>query len=285
MIRAYYYLAKPGIIYGNAITTIAGFLLASKNSFDAWLFISTLLGISLVMASACVMNNIFDRDMDVYMDRTKDRALVTKAIPIKFAFAYGLILGLLGFKILYLLTNPIATIVAAIGFVVYVGLYTPLKRRTVHATLIGSISGAVPPVVGYCAVSGRVDLGAILLFLILAIWQMPHFYSIAIFRLNDYKSASIPVLPAKKSIYTTKIHIIFYIILYIIAAGLLTVAGFTGYIYLGIMAFAGLSWLWLALGGFRKGVIDALWARKMFRFSLIVLLIFSITVSLSARLA
>jgi protoheme IX farnesyltransferase len=281
LIRSYYYLAKPGIIYGNVITTVAGFLLASLNGFDIWLFVATILGISFVMGSACVFNNIADRDIDIYMERTQNRALVTKKIPVRNALAYGIILGLIGFKVLFFFTTPIATMVAAVGFVVYVGLYTPLKKKTVHATLVGSISGAVPPVVGYTAVAGKLDTGAWILFAILTLWQMPHFYSIAIFRLNDYKKAMIPVLPAKKSIYATKIYIIVYIILYIIAAGLLTVAGYTGYIYLGVMAVTGLTWLWLALGGFRKGIKDEVWARKLFRFSLIVLLIFSVTVSIS----
>jgi protoheme IX farnesyltransferase len=281
LIRSYYYLAKPGIIYGNVITTVAGFLLASQNGFDTWLFVASIIGISFVMGSACVFNNIADRDIDIYMERTQNRALVTKKIPVRNALAYGIILGLIGFKVLFFFTTPIATMVAAVGFVVYVGLYTPLKKKTVHATLVGSISGAVPPVVGYTAVTGKLDTGAWILFAILTLWQMPHFYSIAIFRLNDYKKAMIPVLPAKKSIYATKIYIIVYIILYIIAAGLLTVAGYTGYIYLGVMAVTGLAWLWFALGGFRKGIVNEVWARKLFRFSLIVLLIFSLTVSIS----
>lgn len=279
MIRAYYNLAKPGIIYGNIITTLAGFFLASGAHVNLVLLIATVAGISLVMASGCVVNNFIDRNIDRQMSRTQNRALVTGAISVKNALIYSAILGLLGFFILYFHTNTLTTIVAAIGWVVYVAIYSPLKHRTVHATLLGSIAGAVPPVVGYCAVTNHFDTASLLLFAVLVVWQMPHFYSIALFRLNEYMNAQVPVLPVKVGVRATKVYILVYILIFIAASSLL--AAYAGWIYLGVVELFALIWLVLAWRGFR--VIDTkLWARSMFKFSLIVLLVFSLMVSIGS---
>jgi protoheme IX farnesyltransferase len=230
----------------------------------------TLIGLSFVIASACVFNNYIDRGIDEKMARTKNRALVRKLISPRSAIIYGTILGLIGTLILFLYTNPLATFLALTGFFFYVVVYGIWKRRSVYGTLVGSISGAVPPVVGYCAVSNNFDIGAIIFFIILVLWQMPHFYAIAIYRRNDYAEASIPVLPVKKGIYTTKMHMLLYIAAFIVASIALTIFGLTGYVYLVVMSLLGLKWLLLCTEGFRAED-DDLWARKMFKFSLIVI--------------
>lgn len=282
MIKSYYYLAKPGIIYGNLITAAAGFFLASKSHVNFGFLLATLAGIALVMASGCVFNNYMDRDIDSRMERTKNRALVNGSISGRNAIIYGIILGALGFLALYFYTNLLTVLVALGGFIFYVFIYTPLKRRTVHGTVLGSISGAVPPVVGYCAVTNHFDLGAVLLFVILVLWQMPHFYSIAIYRLDDYAAAGIPALPVKKGIPTTKIYMLCYIMAFILATALLTTFEYTGYAYLAIVVLVGLYWLRMCIQGFQAGNEDKLWARKMFKFSLNVLLVFSMLISIDA---
>src|SRR3989442_676200 len=147
--RNYYQLTKPGLVYGNAVAVIAGFALASRGNFNFTLFLETLIGISLVMASGCVFNNYIDRDIDAVMERTKDRALVIGAVSGRGTLVYGTLLGALGFLALALWTNLLTVIVALTGFFFYVVLYTILsKRRSVYGTVIGSVSGAVPPVVG-----------------------------------------------------------------------------------------------------------------------------------------
>ena len=117
-------------------------------------------------------------------------------------------LGLLGNFILFLYTNLLTVVVADIGFFVYVVLYSFWKCHTIYGTAIGSIAGAIPPVVGYCAVSNHFDIGALILFIMLVLWQMPHFFSIAMYHFNDYKAAEIPVLPVKKGALRTKIHMV-----------------------------------------------------------------------------
>ncbi len=281
MIKSYYYLTKPGIIYGNSLSVIAGFFLASGRVFNPIIFLATLFGLGFVMASACVFNNYIDREIDEKMERTKKRALVTKKIPVKNALIFGTILGLLGFGLLYLFTNLLTTFIAFIGFFFYVIVYTFSKRVTVYGTLIGSISGATPPVVGYVAVTNHIDTAALLLFLILVVWQMPHFYAIAIFRIKDYASAAIPVLPIVKGVKHTKIQMMLYILALIIIAPFLTFFDYTGYAYMVVVVALGLAWLGMGISGF-KTQDNVLWAKKMFRFSLIVLLVFCFMISVNS---
>ncbi len=281
MIKRYFSLTKPGIIGGNAVTAAAGFFLASRGDFDAWLFIAMLAGLSLVIAAACVFNNYFDREIDKKMTRTKDRALAAGSVSPRGALVFATILLILGLVALYYHTNRLALFVAIIGFLVYVFLYTPLKRRTVYGTLIGSIAGATPPVVGYTAVTGNFDGAAVLLFAILALWQMPHFYSIAIYRLNDYADASIPVLPVARGVHHAKKHILFYVVAFTAAALLLWLFGYVGYAYLVAVLVLGGLWLFYVKKGF-EAEDNTRWARKMFTFSLVVLTLLSILMAVDA---
>ncbi len=279
MMKTYYMLTKPGIILGNVITTAAGFALASKGHIDYWLFVVTMLGLSFVIASAGVFNNYIDRAMDAKMERTKERALVKGLISSQHALLFATALGLLGMSILILYTNLLAAFVALFGFFVYLVLYAFWKYRSFYGTIVGSLAGAVPPVVGYCAVSHHFDTGAFLLFMLLVLWQMPHFFAIAVYRLDDYTAASIPVLPLQKGMYTTKVHMVLYIIAFTGTALLLTVMGYTGAIYFIVAALLGLAWLGFCLNGF-KIKNDTLWARQMFRISLVVIMALCLTMTL-----
>lgn len=283
MFKTYYQLTKPGIIYGNALTAIGGFLFASKGHVNFWLLVSTLVGISLVIASACVINNYIDRDIDRIMTRTKKRALVIGMVIGRNALIYATVLGLLGFGILSIYTNKLTVIIGLVGYIDYIVLYGWAKRNSIYGTIVGSISGAMPIVAGYCAAVNRFDAGAMILFVILALWQMPHFYAIAMFRYDDYKNAKIPVWPVIKGMHTTKIQILLYIIAFLIAINLLTVRGYTGFTFLLIMSGLSLAWLYKGLTGF-KASDDKKWARKMFFLSLIVILALSIMLCLDSLL-
>ncbi len=275
MFRHYLLLTKPGIIFGNLITLIGGFLLASKGNFDLALFVATAISVSLIVASGCVFNNYIDRDIDVKMERTKNRALVTGVISHQNALIYASVLGILGITLLYTMTNLLATLLVVLGFVVYVGFYSLyLKRHSVYGTLVGSLSGAMPPVIGYCAVSNQFDLGALILLVIFSIWQMPHSFAIAIYRYQDYAAASIPVLPVKEGIPTAKKHIVGWVIAYTVATLSLTIAGYTGYVYFIAALIMGLYWLYLAIKGFKTSD-DQVWAKKLFLVSVIIITILS----------
>ena len=280
MLKAYYRLTKPGIIYGNAITVVAGFLLASKGHVDVALLLATLVGVSLVIASGCVFNNYIDRGIDSKMTRTKKRALVTGDISGQNALIYATLLGLVGFVLLGVFVNTLTVLLGIFALLVYVILYGISKRASVHGTLVGSVAGAMPIVAGYAAVTNSLDTGAWLLFLVLAVWQMPHFYAIATYRKKDYASAGLPVLTVKLGNRPAKVQIVTYIVMFLLAVTLLTLYGYTGVAYLVVTLLAGLAWLRLALLGF-SAKDDNKWARKLFGFSLLVLLIFSFMISIN----
>lgn len=280
-LTTYYRLTKPGIIRGNAITAGAGFLLAAHGHINMVQFAAMLIGLSLVIASACVFNNFIDRDIDKLMTRTQARALVVGELSAAQALLFGATLGLVGTAILIIGTNLLATGIAVFGWVAYVIVYGYYKRQSVHGTIVGSMSGAVPPVVGYCAVTGKLDAAAVILFLILVLWQMPHFYAIAMYRLDDYRTAKIPVLPAVRGIAVTKLSMLAYIVGFIAAASLLTLFGYTGIIYLTTVSAAGLAWLALGYRGLGNGY-DTRWAKQMFGWSLVVILVFSTALSLDS---
>ena len=285
-IKEYYRLAKPGIVYGNIFTTIAAFLFATHGHYSVALIlpaVGTFMGLSLVIASASVFNNYFDRFIDAKMERTQKRALVTGSISIKNALAYGAILGIVGFALLLWLVNVLSACVALVGFVSYVFVYTFAKRKTSWGALIGTVPGAVPIVVGYTAVINHLDLPALILFLVLVFWQMPHFYAIALRRQNEYAKAGIPVFPSIHGIRKTKVHILFYIFAYVLTTFSLWLLGFAGYSYLISILVFGFLWLWRARTGFesQNTETDAVWAKKLFLFSLIVLVTFSLTIAVA----
>jgi len=266
--KTYCSLAKPRIILGNVITAAGGFALASKGYFNFPLFLVTLLGLSLVVASACVFNNYIDRESDKKMVRTQYRVLAQGLIPLRKAMIFALFLVAFG-TLLLSFTNLLTVACALLGFLVYVTLYTFSKYHSIHATLIGSIAGAMPPVVGYCAVSNCLDTAAFIFFIMMILWQMPHFYAIAIYRLDDYAQASIPVLPIKKGMFATKVQMLLYAFAFLVSSLMLTVFHYTGFAYLIVATLLGLYWLWLCITGF-KCANDQLWARKVFIFSLVV---------------
>ncbi|MBT0721562.1 protoheme IX farnesyltransferase [Tatumella sp. TA1] len=280
MIKQYLQVTKPGIIFGNLISVIGGFLLASKGSIDFRLFFVSLIGVSLVVASGCVYNNVIDRDIDHKMERTKNRVLVKGLISTKVSLAYATLLGIAGFAVLYFGANPLAMWLAVMGFVVYVGVYSLyMKRNSVYGTLIGSLSGAAPPVIGYCAVTGSFDAGALILLAIFSLWQMPHSYAIAIFRFKDYQAANIPVLPVVKGISVAKNHITLYIIAFMVATLMLSLGGYAGYKYLVVAAAVSLWWLGMALSGYKSENDDRVWARKLFVFSIVAITALSVMMS------
>lgn len=269
--KLYLDLAKPGIIMGNAITCAGGFFLASKGSLEILCFISTLIGLSSIVASGCVSNNYIDRDHDQKMTRTKDRALAKREISPKAALIYAGFLLLLGSLVLGILVNILSLLTALFGLIVYLIFYSFSKYKTVYATLIGSIAGAIPPVVGYCGISNQIDLGAVLIFLIIALWQMPHFYAIALFRFKEYAAASIPVFPVVRGVEKTKNHILFYILLFIGASLMLPLLKYTGHAYTIVAFLLGTAWIVFCLQGFKSENSEK-WAKKMFLFSLVVVL-------------
>jgi protoheme IX farnesyltransferase len=278
LVKEYYRLVKPGIIYGNLITVIAGFVLGSKYKIDYSYLVIVLLAISLVIASGCVFNNLFDQDIDKLMKRTQNRELVLGKIKSLHAFIYALVLGILGFVVLINVTNYLTVLVAFVGIFVYVVLYTfYFKRNSVHGTLIGSISGAVPILVGYTASSQQFGLGGLLLLLILSFWQMPHSYAINIRLINDYKNAKINVMPVLYGIKATKIVMIVYAFLFLLSVLSLYYFGFVGKIYLYMMLIFSIIWLLICIYMLFSNN-DKKNATYVFMYSIFIIILFSLLV-------
>ncbi|WP_287876618.1 heme o synthase [Aquitalea sp.] len=283
-LKRYLQVTKPGIIFGNLISTVGGFLLATQGRLDWTLLLATVVGLSLVVASGCAINNCIDRDIDARMARTQKRVLVTGDMSPKAALAHGFVLGVAGFATLAIWTNILALCCALFGFLIYVGVYSLyMKRKSVYGTLVGSLSGAVPPVAGYCAASGRFDSGAAILLLMFCLWQMPHSYAIAIFRFKDYEAAKIPVLPVVKGISEAKQQIVLYILAFTVATLLLVFYGYAGYGYLAVACATSLWWLKMALSGYKESTDDRVWARQVFFFSIITVTALSVMMAVDGQ--
>lgn len=283
VIRRYILVTKPGIIFGNLVSVAGGFFLASRSQIETALLVETLLGVSLVIASACVFNNCFDRNMDRKMVRTRNRVLAQGLMSPKVAVLYASLLGSVGTVLLWATTNMLCVAIVLAGLTLYAGVYSLyLKRKSVYATLIGSLAGAAPPLVGYCAVTNRFDTGALIVLSIFSLWQIPHSYAIAIYRYKDYAAAFIPVLPVAQGIPVTKIHIVGYIMAFMTATLLLTLGGYTGYSYLAVTILMGSFWLRMAWTGFKTSN-DQIWARKLFIFSILTIIVLNIMMSIDVK--
>lgn len=282
--RSFLQLIKPGITISNSMTAAGGALLASSQfGFELAQFIGTVVGIAFIIASACVANNMLDRDIDARMKRTKTREIAAGKISLSVAAAYSMSLGIVGLGLLYIVANWQAVLLGIIAYVWYVGVYGWAKRTTSLSTIIGGVCGALPPMAGYVAVSGVVDATAWMLFALLMVWQLPHFYAIAMFRANDYRMANLPVWSVKYGMDSTKRQIYFWIIVFFALAPLLSVTGVTGWVYFVVMLATGSYWIWQAGRNFDVED-DSKWAHRQFGVSLLVLLVMSMAFALGGYL-
>lgn len=271
--RDFINITKPGIVRSSFMSAFAGYWLASQWDFQLGKMILTLLGIVLILASSCVFNNYFDRELDLKMERTRERALPTGKLKPTVVLWYAIILGILGLTILFTFSGMLAGVFGIVGMLAYVVVYTLwLKRTSTWSTSIGGISGAIPPLIGYVAVTGKVDMGAVLLFALLFLWQPPHFWALGIRRVEEYRAAGYPLLPVVKGIPRTKIQMIPYIICLIPLPILMYSYGYAGIYYMIISLGLSLVWLYLSFTGFKAKDTDA-WAKMMFFFSINYLMI------------
>lgn len=283
--KAYYELTKPGVTYGNAISAVAGFLFASHGVIDWAMLFWITIGTTLVIGSACALNNYLDQDIDAKMERTEKRAKLIETVGPHSALAFAILIGLIGFALLAAFTNWWVVLVEVIGYVDYVVLYGMWsKRKSVHGTLVGSVSGAAPILAGYAGAAGGIDLGGWLVFAIIFVWQMPEFYSISIYRRKEYAAAGLPVSGVVRGVERTARQIFVYTFLFLVFSVALWSFNYaTSTTYIAAMAAAGLYWLWLGWQGLAAKDSSA-WARRMFKFSLTALLLFCGLISADAWL-
>lgn len=225
-------------------------------------------GTTLVVCSANSLNNYIERDSDKRMERTRTRALPAGRMHPYVALAYGTLLLACALPWMAMATTALATGLAALAWVIYVFVYTPLKRRSWLSVMAGGLAGAMPPLIGWTAVSGTIEPGGLALFLILFMWQLPHTFAIGIFRKSEYAAAGLKILPLERSEATTRNHIMFWTV-GLVASTLWAVhLGLGGLLTLAGAVILGGVFLWKAWLGLRNDG-DAVWARDFFLYSLV----------------
>jgi len=282
MWRAYYQTLKPERTYANVMTTAAGFLLACRWHVQWGLLLATIIGTTLVVLSACAANNCTDRGIDARMPRTRKRALVTGVLPVRNVALISVIFGLLGFAILAAWTNAWVVMLGVVAYIDYVVLYAWSKRHSVYSTLIGTISGAAPLVAGYVAVTDSFDATAWLLGLLMILWQMSHFYAIGIFRHDDYKAAKLPIWPVRYGVINTKRWIMAYTIGFLLLTVALPFTSTVGWLAGGVLIVSSVWWLCMGFKGYRLEANK--WARGMFGYSLVIIMVLAAALSVSPLL-
>lgn len=262
-------LTKPGIIRMCLLMTAGGLWLAPQ-SVSGWTWFAALVGSALAVGSANAFNMVWEREGDLLMRRTRNRPVATGRLSVAAASGFAGLLGVLAMLVLGLGTNLLTAGLALFALVSYTLVYTPLKRVTPLALVIGAVPGAVPPLLGWTAATGSLDMPGIVLFGIVMVWQMPHFLAIAMFRKQDYADAGIRVVPVVRGETIAKVQAIAWAALLIPMSMALTPMGVTGNLYMVVALLLGLVFLiWTILGLSRTNTIK--WARQVFVLSLVYL--------------
>jgi len=266
-IADYVSLAKPRITALVAFTTASGLWLAPIRPRLSIVFL-TLLGTVLAVASANVLNMYLERDTDALMSRTKHRPLPARRMDPQLALWFGLLLGAVSLPLLSLAVGPRPGLLAAIALVSYVLLYTPMKRRSSAALLVGAVAGAMPPLIGWTAATGTLDLPGVLLFAVIFLWQVPHFLAITLFRREDYARAGLLVLPNEPDgERKARRNIVCYTVALVSVSLLFVPLGVARNLYFATAFFAGALFVAHGLNGLRPAT-GPRWARKEFALSL-----------------
>lgn len=263
-------LTKPGITGLVLVTTAVGFYLASTGPPDAVLALHALWGTGLLAAGTNALNQFAERDIDAGMRRTRTRPLPAGRLRPGTALAYSVGISAMGAVHLAVFVNPLTALLGVAALVIYIFVYTPLKRVTPLCTVVGAVPGAIPPMMGWTAVRGELDLAALVLFGIVFLWQMPHFYAIAWLYRQDYARAGFPMLPVVDGgDQRTARQILIYTVALLVVSLLTSVLGLTGAIYFVGALSLGLAFLALGVGLARNRT--GLGARRLFFGSIIYL--------------
>jgi protoheme IX farnesyltransferase len=276
-------LIKPRITAMVLVTMLGGIWLASRVSpkdISSSVLAVAVIGTGLVVAGANTLNMYIERSTDKLMARTKNRPLPSGRMAPPVALWFGIALSAVSVPLLTFGVNAATGLLAALALTSYVLLYTPLKRRTTLSLLIGAVPGAIPPLLGWTAVTGRIAWPGVLLFGVLFLWQIPHFLAIAIFRREDYRRAGLKILPVERGDRVTRHHIIGYLAALVLVTLLLVPVGVGGPLYLGAAISLGAMFFGFGVWGLRPSS-GARWARGLFITSIVylVLLLLALMVS------
>ena len=279
--RGYVSLTKPRIMVLLLVTAMTGLFLGEQGVPSLALVIVVLIGGAFASGGASSLNHYLDRDIDSKMDRTKNRPIPSKQISPVEALLFGVVLNALGFLVFIYWANLLSAILAITGTLFYIFVYTMLlKRNTPQNIVLGGAAGAIPPLVGYAAVTGTVSMSAIYLFLIIFFWTPPHFWSLALMIKDDYERAGIPMLPVVKGVDQTKRSIFAYTVFLIgLTLGFVWMEGM-GWIYFIISLVLGSIFVYYAWNLLRRGTERA--TKRMYLYSLAYLFLLFAGVMLDA---
>jgi len=267
VVRDYRVLTKPGVMVLLLVTTLCAMLVAAQGVPSLWTLFWTLVGGALASGGAGAINHYVDRDIDAIMTRTRRRPLPAGRVAPEYALLFGIVLSVLAVYVLTAFVNPVAAVLSLSGNLFYVFVYTIwLKRTTPQNIVIGGAAGAVPPLVGWAAVTGQVSVPALLMFLLVFAWTPPHFWALALYKRGDYAAAGVPMLPAVRGEEETRRQILVYTVATVLASLLFYPLGVLGVPYLVAAMVLGARFLWLVARLYRERS-DQL-AKRVFLYSM-----------------
>ena len=270
-VNEYMELTKPRVVALLVFCAVIGMFLAVPGVPPWRALVFGTLGIWLASASAAAFNHLIDQRIDKLMARTAHRPLATGHLTPRQVMVFALALGVLSMLILVLLVNPLTALLTFGGLIGYAVVYTAyLKRATPQNIVIGGLAGAIPPVLGWTAVTGSLHPFALQLCLIIFVWTPPHFWALAIFRRDDYARAQVPMLPVTHGVTYTRWHVFFYTILLVLVTLLPTLTGHSGLVYLGGAVVLGAGFLYYAVRLLNPP--DEFFAMKVFNYSIVYLM-------------
>jgi protoheme IX farnesyltransferase len=265
--RELWALTKPRITLMVVITAAGGMWLA-PGAITPVSLVAALSALALVVGGANALNCWLERDVDALMARTASRPLPARRLAPRPALLFGLGLGAVSIPALWLLVNPLTALLGAASLVLYVCVYTPMKQITPSALLVGAIPGAMPPLMGWTAVTDRVELPGLVLFGILFLWQLPHFIAISIVRQDDYERAGLKVLPSVRGERASRAHAFGWALLLVPVTVLPTLVGVAGWGYFTVGLGAALAYVTAAAAGLVAPAGETRWAKRLFLVSL-----------------
>ncbi len=270
--RDYYELCKPRVVYLMILTSLVGMFLAVPGMVPVDVLILGNLGIALVAASGAVVNHLIDRKIDIKMARTHNRPVAQGRVDPMQAAMFALTIGVAGMAIMLIWVNALSAWLTLASFIGYAFIYTGyLKHATPQNIVIGGLAGAMPPLLGWSAVSNTVDPNAVILVLIIFAWTPPHFWALAIHRKDDYANSGVPMLPVTHGERVTKIHILVYTLILIATSTLPYFSGLSGLTYLAVALLSGAGFLYYACKLMFRPVAST--PMDTFRYSIIYLAI------------
>ena len=279
ILRDYLSLSKPRIVLLLLFTALAGMFLASGGPPDATLTIVVLSAGALASAGANALNHFLDRDIDARMRRTRDRPVAALRVRPREALLFGLVTNAVAFVLFVTLVNPLSAVLTLTATLFYVFVYTMgLKRTSPQNIVIGGAAGALPPVIGWTAVTGSVGLPAVYMFAVVFFWTPPHFWALALLLKDDYARAGVPMLPVVAGVEKTKRSILLYAILLLVLTLMFFTTGAVGWVYLGAALVLGLLFVYHAMRLVSRPGIEGALSTYLYSLAYLALLFAAIAV-------